>query len=146
MTSKKDLQLAYGLAIVLFVASVLSYAYTAFSAKPPAEPVRIMYKSVAGNVLFSHKVHTSEIGYSVSCYDCHHHPEGDEASLRACGDCHDLPIEKDTFPESCAECHENDEIEGTEMVKKGDAFHNQCIACHQEVGAGPEECSQCHVL
>jgi hypothetical protein len=28
----------------------------------------------------------------------------------------------------------------------GDAFHDQCIQCHREFEAGPEECSQCHVL
>ena len=146
MTSKKELQLAYGLAIVLFVAGVLSYAYTAFSAKPPAEPVRIMFKSVAGNVLFSHKIHTADSGYAVSCFDCHHHPAEDEASQRACGDCHQKPVEAGVFPESCADCHEKDEIEDSEITKKGDAFHVQCIACHQEVGAGPLECSECHVL
>ena len=149
MTSKKELQLAYGLAIVLFVAGVLSYAYTAFSAKPPAEPVRIMYKSVTGNVLFTHKTHTSDTGYGVACFDCHHHPAEDESSLRACGDCHDLPLEKGAFPESCLECHEKDEFEDTELPKKGDAFHKQCIACHQEVGSGPNDpdgCGDCHAM
>ncbi len=144
MTSKKELQLAYGLIIVLFVVGVLSYA--AFSAKTPDQPVRLMFKSVAGKVLFDHKTHTDDSGYGISCQDCHHHPEEDETDFRACGECHSLPPEGETLAMSCADCHEPDEIEGTEMIKKGDAFHSQCIDCHKANEAGPEECASCHVM
>lgn len=144
MTSKKELQLAYGLVIVLFVVGVLSYA--AFSAKTPDQPVRLMFKSVAGKVLFDHKTHTDDSGYGISCQDCHHHPEEDETDFRACGECHSLPPEGETLSMSCADCHEPDEIEGTEMIKKGDAFHSQCIDCHKANEAGPEECASCHVM
>ena len=144
MTSKKELQLAYGLVIVLFVVGVLSYA--AFSAKTPDQPVRLMFKSVAGKVLFDHKTHTDDSGYGISCQDCHHHPEEDETDFRACGECHSLPPEGETLAMSCADCHEPDEIEGTEMIKKGDAFHSQCIDCHKANEAGPEECASCHVM
>ena len=148
MTSKKELQLAYGLAIVLLVVGVASYAFTALSPKVLDEPVRIMYSSVAGDVLYGHKTHVApDTGYGISCADCHHHPADDEeASLRACGDCHQETSEEAPLPESCLECHDADEIEDTEMVKKGDAFHAQCIQCHKEVGGGPTECSQCHIL
>ena len=150
MSSKKELQLAYGMAIVLFVVGVVSYTYTAFSAKPPDEPVRIMFKSAAGQVLFSHKVHTAVSGYGAACLDCHHHYEEDEESMRACGDCHQIPAEEGAILESCYDCHDTDEdtdeAEGTKITKKGDAFHTQCINCHQEIEAGPEECSECHVL
>ena len=146
MSSKKDLQLAYGLAIVLFVVGVVSYAYTAFSAKPPDEPVRIMFNSVAGKVLFSHKMHTVASGYGAACLDCHHHYEEDEESMRACGDCHQILAEEGAVPESCLDCHEIEDIEDTEITKKGDAFHDQCINCHQDIEAGPVECSECHVL
>jgi len=144
MAPNKELRLAYGLAVVLFVLGVLTYA--AFPAKTPDVPVRLMFKVVAGKVLFDHKTHTSETGYGLSCQDCHHHPEDDESALRACGDCHNLPEEGPQFTEACAECHESDEIEDTEMVKRGDAFHSQCIGCHEEFGAGAAECSECHVL
>ena len=129
MSSKKELQLAYGLAIVLFVVGVVSYAYTAFSAKPPDEPVRIMFNSVAGKVLFSHKMHTAASGYGVACLDCHQ-----------------IPAEEGAVLESCLDCHEKEDIEDTEITKKGDAFHIQCINCHQDIEAGPVECSECHVL
>lgn len=146
MSSKKHLQLAYGLAIVLLVVGAGSYAYTAFTATVLDEPVRIQYRSVAGKVLFSHKMHSGDSGYGFACYDCHHHPSDDESSLRACGDCHQGPLGEGVVLESCLECHDRDEVEETEITKKGDAFHHQCIQCHQEFEAGPEECSQCHVL
>ncbi len=143
MTAKKELQLAYGIAIVLLVVGILSY--TAFSAKPPEEPVRIMFKVTAGKVLFTHKIHAAESGYGLACADCHHHPEDDDAALRACGDCHG-PSEERTEPNTCRECHGEGELDSEETLKRSDAFHQQCIDCHKENDAGPKECSECHVL
>ena len=57
MTSKKELKLAYALAIILLIVGVLSYA--AFSEKVPEEPIRLMFKCVAGKVLFDHKIHAA---------------------------------------------------------------------------------------
>jgi len=145
MTPKKELRLAYALAIILFVVGVLSYAISAFSAKTPDSPIRLMFKGVAGKVLFDHKTHTQDSGYGIACGECHHHPEEDETALRACGDCHNLP-ETGTLPPACAECHEADEIEDSEVIKRVDAFHSQCINCHKEDEAGPEECASCHVM
>ncbi len=157
MTPKKELRLAYALAIILFVVGVLSYAIAAFSAKTPDSPMRLMFKGVAGKVLFDHKTHTQDAGYGISCGECHHHPgeeedsgenedpEEDEAALRACGDCHNFS-ETEALPPACAECHEADEIEDSEVIKRVDAFHSQCINCHKENEAGPEECASCHVM
>ncbi len=132
MASKKQLQLAYGLAIILFVIGVFSYAYTAFSAKPLDQPVRLMFKVVAGRVLFDHKTHTDDSGYGISCIDCHHtEEEGEEVSN----------------PDLCGDCHEP-QSEEEEVPNRADAFHKQCTGCHQDVEAGPllEECARCHVL
>ena len=148
MTSKKELKLAYCLAVILLVVGVISYA--AFPAKAPEEPVRVMYKVVAGKVLFDHKAHTAESGYGLSCSDCHHHPEDEEESLLACGDCHQIPAEGEAFPQFCNECHEPDEIEDSEMTKRADAFHSKCEECHKESDIGPVEnddrCSWCHFM
>jgi hypothetical protein len=130
MTSKKHLQFTYGLAVILFAVGVLSYAYTALWAKPLDQPIRLMFKVTAGNVLFDHKTHTAESGYGLSCIDCHHTDEEDVTTPDPCGDCHEF------------------ESEDEEIPKRADAFHLQCTGCHQDVDSGPmqEECTSCHVL
>ena len=140
MNPKKELRIAYCLAIVLLVIGLLSYA--AFPAKRPVQPIRKMFKATAGKVLFQHKVHTIPSGYGVSCSDCHHHPANDESSLRSCTDCHQP---KEALPASCLDCHETDEIKEAKIVTRTDAFHFQCINCHKNFGAGPVECQECHV-
>lgn len=149
MTPKRDLQIAYILIVVFFFVGVISYA--AFPAKTPDEPIRLMYKTVAGKVLFDHKTHYTESGYALACNECHHHPEepeDEEEALVKCGYCHQVPAEGQTYPESCLDCHEAEDLEESEMIKTSDAFHSQCESCHQEVEAGPEEerCSWCHVM
>jgi len=108
MTPQKELKLAYSLAIILLVVGVISYATA--PAKTPDEPVRMMFKVVAGNVLFDHKTHTVETGYGLACIDCHHHRAEDEEEepFLACGYCHQIPKEGEALPQSCVECHEPD--------------------------------------
>ena len=142
MTSKKELQVAYGLALVLFIVSVFCYA--AVSARQPDEPVRMVFKSAAGKVLFDHQTHTGIRGYGLSCSDCHHHPT-DTDDYWACSDCH-LPGEEDALPDLCMDCHSADEIEDYPMMRQTDAFHDQCIQCHKDYGAGPLECAECHMM
>ncbi len=125
MESNKELQIAYGLAIILLVVGVLSYS--AFSAKTPDQPVRLMFKCVAGKILFDHKTHTVESGYGISCSDCHHNLEEGETKPEACGECHEL------------------ESQDEDMPNRSEAFHSQCIGCH-EAEAGPEKCASCHVM
>ena len=149
MTPKRELQIAYSLIIVFLFVGFISYA--AFPAKTPDEPVRLMYKTLAGKVLFDHKTHLSDLGYGLACQDCHHHPEEPEEleeALVACGECNKVLEEGKTFPDSCLDCHEAEDLEDSEVLKKSDAFHSQCESCHQEVDAGPEEerCSWCHVM
>lgn len=144
MFSKKELKLVYGVAVCLLVIGVISYA--AFPLKAPEEPLRLMYTVMAGNVLFNHKIHSAADGYSLSCYDCHHHPPEDESALMACGACHTPPAEGETVNQTCLDCHDESEVEDTEMLNRGDAFHDQCINCHKDFEAGPTECNGCHAL
>jgi hypothetical protein len=113
--------------IVLFIVGVVCYA--AFPERRPEQPVRIMLKSTAGNVLFSHKMHASyEEGYGFDCIECHHLWEEDlgEKPL-ACGECHLADNEEEYMP------------------GRSDAFHLQCQGCHEDFGSGPVQCSDCHV-
>jgi hypothetical protein len=147
MTPKRELQIAYSLIIVLFFVGVISYA--AFPAKTPNQPIRMMYKSVAGKALFDHETHLADTGYAIACTECHHHPpdpDDPEEAILKCGYCHQTLEKGQNWPESCLDCHEEDELEDSKMMKKSDAMHAQCIECHKEVGSGPEECNSCHVL
>lgn len=152
MNSEKELKLAYGMAIVLFVVGVVSYA--AFSAKPPTDsPIRIMHKASTGKVLFTHGVHAED--YGASCGDCHHHASEDENVPKSCKACHKLP-EDGSAPEACGVCHTADSDVGAledvyepgSVLDSKDAFHKQCVDCHEENGSGPalKPCSACHVI
>ena len=148
MTSKKQLLFAYGLAIHLLLVGIICYA--AFPVRAPGQPIRIMYQTNAGKVLFDHYTHTDASGYGASCFDCHHHPSDDDSALIACGACHQAPAEDGSKPERCLDCHDESDIEETEMSSRADAFHTQCTGCHEEFGKGPQpgsdDCSLCHVL
>ncbi len=124
MATKRELQIAYGMAVILFLVGILSYA--AFSQEPPEVPVRQMFHSTAGKIMFDHKGH--ETGYGINCVDCHHNLEDDEEGDKNCSACHDP--------------NEGDE----DLLKRSDAFHSQCIGCHEDESAGPVECNACHVL
>lgn len=139
---KKELKLAYVLAIALIVVGAVCYSVPA---RAPEQPLRMMFQSVAGRVLFDHQTHLGEAGYGISCQDCHHHP-ADGTDTRGCGVCHSLPPEGEVAPAACFDCHEADVIEKSKTTKRADAIHAQCINCHKEFDAGPVECSGCHIL
>jgi hypothetical protein len=123
MDAGKEKAVAYAIGIILVVVGVVCYA--AFPDRMAEQPVRIMFKSTAGNVLFDHKMHTYEDGYGYGCMECHHTLE-----------------QEGERPSACGECHEPDSDE----VKRSDAFHKQCQGCHVDSGMGPVECAGCHVL
>ena len=148
MTSKKHRKIMYGVAIHLFLIAVICYA--AFPVKAPEQPIRLMYQTNAGKVLFDHKTHAADTGYGLSCFDCHHHPPDDDMALVACGKCHATDPQEGVVPEYCLECHDASDVEDAEYPKRSDAFHKQCIQCHEQYGKGPQSgsnnCSKCHVL
>lgn len=123
MEQKREKTIALGLAVVLLIVGVV--CLTAFSAKKPETPIRIMFKSTAGDVLFNHRQHVDD--YGLDCTDCHH--EFDESEQKK--------------PEACSACHPEDET--GEVPKISDVFHEQCIDCHKDAG-GPVKCSGCHIL
>lgn len=133
MASKKELQLAYNLAIILLVVGAI--CFLAFPAESPDPPARIMLKNLAGKVLFDHKAHVSVEGYGLSCIDCHHTDAADDPNPDACGECHKA---------------ESQTQKGKTVIKRVDAFHQQCEKCHKDYDIGPVEddqrCSWCHML
>lgn len=121
MTSKKETTLALALMAILLVVGVVCYA--GFPQEAPEEPLRMMFKTTAGSILFDHNTHTGDSGYGLACDDCHHE-EQDETMSCSGEDCHG----PDSDP------------------KRGDAFHMNCKGCHEDGEAGPVECAQCHVM
>lgn len=121
MTAKGEQIFALALVVVCFVVGVVCFA--AFPPEKPEEPVRIMFKTTAGKVLFDHKTHVSEEGYGIACDDCHHDTQ-DETMSCSGEDCHGPQSEP----------------------TRSDALHTRCRGCHEEGGAGPVECTACHVM
>ncbi len=120
MTSQRDLKAALLLMIIMLITGIVCYA--SFSPPSPDEPVRLMFQNKGGKVLFTHEGHVMDYGYD--CLDCHHNIDYDE-----------------TY--NCSDCHESTGDEY--MPSRMDAFHIQCIDCHDS-GGGPIECSECHAL
>ena len=115
MEVKTERAIAYCILVVCILVGVVCYG--AFPERAPDEPVRIMFHSKAGSVLFDHTGHVSESGYGLDCGRCHHDDDDD--------------------PQAWGECHEE---------ARSDVFHAQCLGCHEEEQAGPVLCSECHVL
>jgi hypothetical protein len=125
MNAENQKTIVYYLAGALLVVGVVCYA--AFPDKQPDEPLRILLKNTAGNVIFDHQTHTSDEGYGLEdCTDCHHMWEDDG-----------------TMPQQCGECHYTDM---DDPLMRKDAFHNLCTGCHEEDGTAPVECADCHAL
>ncbi len=141
MTSNKEPQRTLAIAVILFIVGAISYA--AFPDKSPQEPVRKMYKSATGNVLFTHKTHNamSTSGYGLACEDCHHHNEDDPAEYKACGTCHSSELTR-SIPDSCLECHEPGETHHSEENRET----YSCAECHTspDNASMPTACGDCH--
>ena len=172
MTSKKHRMIVYGVAVHLLLVAIVCYA--AFPVEASKEPLRIMYQTKAGKVLFDHQTHTGAEGFGLECADCHHHApdehgvpgeEGEEGSLLGCKKCHLPNQEEGVIPESCLECHDEGDVEDSEYDKSSVAIHDQCTNCHKEYGRGPlynnsltqeeqeslkatgwVDCNKCHVI
>lgn len=121
MSSPKELNTALRIIIVLL--AVGGIAYAAFPMVVPEEPIRIVYKGSAGNVVFTHGTHASGDGYGQDCLSCHHNIEEDDVY-------------------DCRQCHGDDGDE--DLPGMTDALHSQCLQCHEDQGAGPVECAACH--
>ncbi|MDY6971152.1 MAG: cytochrome c3 family protein [Thermodesulfobacteriota bacterium] len=124
MELKTERIIAYCLGAILLVVGVVCYA--AFPHTSPENPIRIMFKVTAGNVLFDHSAHAEEDGYGIECIDCHHDLEDDMERPSACGECH--------------------EVDSEDSVNRADAFHMQCIGCHEDAGEAPSKCAECHAM
>lgn len=125
-------------------------------------PPRVILDNAGGRVIFTHAAHTEDYGFA--CVDCHHDDIGQEQFI-SCGSCHPSEFDE-TFraehqnnfenEDACLRCHYDppqeelaeDNRPDTEFIPtRADAFHAQCMNCHEDMGAGPygdDTCYDCH--
>ncbi|SHJ58879.1 Class III cytochrome C family protein [Desulfatibacillum alkenivorans DSM 16219] len=122
MDKNKERLLALCLMAALFLVGAVCYA--AYSQE---EPNRILldFGGGQGKVMFGHYEHFED--FDVACIDCHHTAEDELSEMQKCGDCHLKSMPK-----------------GDPCVARKDAFHNQCIGCHEDIGMDLA-CGDCHV-
>ncbi len=143
---------------------VLSIAAAAGFLMPPASqevPARVVMDNSGGRVIFTHLYHTEDYGFA--CADCHHDEIGQDTPI-ACGSCHPPAFDEKfraehqkNFPteEACLRCHydtpeaplaEEDKPDTDFIPTRADAFHGQCMSCHEEMGGpyGDDTCYECH--
>lgn len=152
------------LPITSLTAALVLLALFGYLRIAPAQdsPTRVVLDNPGGRVLFSHQHHAQDLG--LDCGNCHHdgaapaHPE-------ACGSCHPPAFDKAyaqshikafTGHRACGRCHTEPPAAGMATVDRpdvsglplrADAFHRQCMGCHERSGAGPfgkENCAACH--
>jgi hypothetical protein len=151
--------------VVLAIVAVIGYA----TPKPPPEmPKRILFENKGGHIVFDHVEHSDM--YMIPCEDCHHADEAPEQKVLPCGRCHQPAFDQafvqshvnwDMSDEYCMSCHhegfdgENsmlcsdchfDEKISDLVPTRMDAFHDQCMDCHEMMGGpyGQEDCNDCH--
>lgn len=142
------------LAIILLAGAVAGYS---LSSCPRQTPVRLLFDTPGGKVLFHHQAHAETSG--IDCLRCHHTgfestgPDG--KTPQPCNACHApsfaAPFAKDHQahfrPEQCGRCHHAEQ--------KGLAFDHQthevlldqdCQACHHgpDIEPEPMACHNCH--
>jgi len=136
MSLKNELKLVYGLAIVCLVVGV--FCYSSLPAKSPEPPVRLMFKTVGGNVLFDHQTHSD--AYGLNCKDCHHAYDDTAAKEPvACGSCH--KADGQYVPAIGENGKFDHEAHSMDMgLACNDCHHNY----YEEDGGEPQLCSDCH--
>lgn len=108
--------------------------------------------------LFDHDAHSYDFGFS--CTECHHEMDDFGMDPQRCSDCHEASgsgMSQLTMGEaahqSCIDCHDamGGPVEADCSSCHGprgrtDAFHDQCMGCHEDEGKGPIEadCVGCH--
>lgn len=116
--------------ILLAVAAVLVFILPAFSQEDITEIKDPSFaKLQRPAVPFMHDEHNEKAGID-GCLPCHH--EGKEDGELVEGD-----------PVTCVDCHDVKTTDGSMNLK--DAYHKQCITCHENGKKGPVACGECHV-
>ncbi|MGE4551879.1 MAG: cytochrome c3 family protein [Desulfovibrionaceae bacterium] len=137
------------IAAVLLLVAVAGYLVPSGHAEAP---VRLLFDSAGGKVLFAHQDHAKT--YGVDCRRCHH-AGFDETSPRPCGDCHPAGFEapfatehQTRFkPDQCGQCH-HARLDGMtfDHAAHQAILDKDCQACHHgpDIEPEPMACNNCH--
>ena len=129
MGKTRSNQIALLLLLTSLLVGVVAFYYHDTMA-PPEEPVRVIYESKGGLVVFDHAAHIARM--KNDCTACHHY-DGDEEDKENCRDCHienDIPV-MDAYHEK-----------GEDFLD--DDTYQSCMSCHEERGKDPKNCRGCH--
>lgn len=113
----------YPITILVVVLAAVAVAGYLMPAQSEETPVRVLLPNKGGKVVFEHQVHAET--YGIECDSCHH--TGD---YTPCSDCHTAASPEEGVPGLM------------------EAYHQSCMGCHEETGAGPygkDQCNQCHL-
>ncbi len=148
MPSKKYLIITLVTSLLLAV-SVIGYLMPQDSDETP---MRILFDSNGGQVVFSHIKHIDD--YGEDCVRCHHKEEGTTTPL-PCGSCHAAKFDQ-AFAENhssnfdgeyCAKCH-HPAPAGLRFDhdQHDDPSGGDCQTCHHgpDIEPEPQACSDCH--
>lgn len=138
-----------GLAAVLLALGTLPGL---IRAQGPETVVMESISALYGPVTFDHAMHVDLAG---SCARCHHHTLGEAPVKESCGRCHQAGETASAI--ACRDCHSSERFSSAYLEKiAGDrylyhtgrpgltgALHQQCLGCHQEMGAATG-CTDCH--
>ncbi|WP_054649373.1 cytochrome c3 family protein [Salidesulfovibrio brasiliensis] len=149
------------LLIILAVLAITAAVGYTLPTEAQDVPPRVILDNTGGRVIFTHQAHTEEYGFD--CADCHHDGIGQDEPI-SCGSCHPAAFDETfraehqkAFPdeEACLRCHYD--VPGEELAEdnrpdtdfiptRADAFHGQCMTCHEEFGGpyGDDTCYDCH--
>ncbi|MFP4629451.1 MAG: acidic tetraheme cytochrome c3 TmcA [Desulfohalobiaceae bacterium] len=79
-----------------------------------------------------------------------HDEHNEQAEIQDCSVCHHVYEDGEklegamSVDQSCADCHSLEPNQDNSLGLM-DAYHQQCIGCHQQEGEGPLACGECHV-
>lgn len=144
LSSKKKAVILSGL-FTLFAILIISSVCTGDDAAKKIMVQRPLVK-------FDHSTHMDRA--ESECLKCHHNYDKNDKSKQNILDeselssadfddimTLDINISDDSSGFECASCHNNKTIS---KVNSMDAFHLQCIGCHEKENKGPVLCGECH--
>ncbi|MBU0990880.1 MAG: cytochrome c family protein [Proteobacteria bacterium] len=104
-----------------------------FSASLHAQPEEIEFckDKERGPVMFPHESHMGDH----ECLDCHHDIQNGENVLD------EGNLEEGNPSAKCSTCHNTES-----KIETREAFHRQCMGCHDNSKKGPNLCGECHTL